>query len=66
MSGRSSCKKKKTPKDVDESVITTIDSSNKTLRPALSTRSDAAIVAIKFTDPTMIVEISALKFVPAA
>lgn len=43
-----------------------IEISNKILRPALSTSKDAAIVAIKFTLPTMIVEMSALKFVPAA
>lgn len=65
-SSSASRRKKNNPRAVRESVMTVIESKSNILRPALSTKNEAAIVAIKFTDPIIIVEMSALKLVSAS
>lgn len=65
-SGSTSWRKKNVPRAVSEIVMKIIDTSSRILLPALSTSSDATIVAIRFTEPMIIVEKSGSKFVPAA
>lgn len=64
--GSLSARKKKTPSAIRVKVIMIIEINNRIFRPALSTKSEPAKVAMRCTTPTMIVEMSESRLVFAA